>query len=105
MNTRFKGHITKENEELFCNCYNKLVQIEDLEEEFGLDFTIACKALKNGIWVKDFNGIEHRYIDFICESAVVVEYWSFDETHYVYYHFRDYGMQWALTKKELECKD
>lgn len=74
----------------------KLGQLEDIEEELGIDLITLFKALKNGFYA------EHRYIQqcYICfidgEWAIVNlkndEWWL----------LKDYGKTWALTKEELE---
>lgn len=78
-----------------CKPYLKLGQLEDIEEEIGIDLITLFRALKNG-----FNA-EHRYIQqcYICfidgEWAIVNlkndEWWL----------LKDYGKTWALDKNEL----
>lgn len=85
---------------------DKLSSLEDIEDELGIDLITLFKALKNGYYVKDLDGNPH----FVGHSDVVGriglekinggfvmlgrgyrEAWT-----------KDYGKQWALTKKELE---
>ena len=87
---------------------NKLGQLEDIEEEIGIDLITFVKLNKTSkIYDKDeeefmyFNWIDLEDKCLVCED-------DFDEMsggylHY-YYYFKDYGKKWALTKEELEEK-
>lgn len=84
--------------------YQKLLDLEDIEDELGIDLVTLFKALKNGIYAKEYTdnidlyevrGIEQNglsIISKICSSA------DCDGIRY----FKDYGKTWALTKEELE---
>lgn len=83
---------------------NKLGQLEDIEEELGIDLITLFKALKNGIKAKwEQNEIVEITILGGCQLWLnkkcfqLVDYngkeWS--------YYFKDYGKTWALTKEEL----
>ena len=87
--------------------YNKLHELEDIEEEFGFDLSLFKKVLlgdKNGIcfWsANDDNpkpvGPYRMNIDFSnLRFYSRGDYWS------VVYYFKDYGKTWALTKEELK---
>ena len=41
--------------------YAKLADLEDIEDELGIDLLTLFKALKNGIYVKTKNGISKHY--------------------------------------------
>ena len=82
------------------NIYNKCREIEDIEEELGIDLITLFKALK-GIYIKPnniyvgspylcFAENENRELEF---QFKVVDTW---------YKVKDYGKTWALTKEELE---
>lgn len=95
---------------------NKLGQLEDIEEELGIDLITLFKALKNGIWSKKGDKVEkieitdnlHLVLD--CNGSTdKTNYWILD-----YYDMNsnrtesidnwwidDYGKTWALTKEEL----
>ena len=81
--------------------YAKLADLEDIEEELGIDLLILFKALKNG--VTNYNGGSKWY--------VALAYDKIRDEYYLYYNFgggysktRDYDIEygWALTKEELE---
>ena len=93
----------------------KLGQLEDIEEELGIDLITLFKALKNGFYTKSNNGIK---------------FWKEDDKHFVYVRdlkydieicceecenvigavptmflersTKDYGKTWALSREELE---
>lgn len=108
----------------------KLGQLEDIEEELGIDLITLFKALKNGIWSKG-GWYEPCYLDaepvFIKpEDLRIGKTWYsqqnsenddsshfieknklclFDMDYEVEQHIVkvcDYGKTWALTKEELE---
>ena len=83
----------------------KLGQLEDIEEELGIDLLTLINALTNGIWLRNGNKLEHHKV-FLCKS---------DGTFALGYDWDDkYGLQgrclrtkkykqhWALTREELE---
>ena len=82
-------------------CIQKLGQLEDIEEELGIDLITLFKILKNGIWVKTKNGISQHF-------TVSIRKWLQTNTYCLYYRpythiwFEDYGKTWALTREELE---
>ena len=84
---------------------NKLGQLEDIEEELGIDLVTLFKALKNGFYYK---GKEKK-----CRSCYVSACFGSIElknagirystiSNQKYFYFNDYGKTWALTKEELE---
>ena len=80
---------------------DKLSQLEDIEEELGIDLATLIKALKDGIWVKKSNNYINNYDGWLLsfqEDCFVVGYGG---DTYAYY-FKDYGVTWALTREELE---
>lgn len=83
---------------------DKLGQLEDIEEELGIDLITLFKALKNGVYVK-MDG----YIDFhrvgIDENTQLrtFSFSQIDGVQFDYFlDFENYGKTWALTKGELE---
>lgn len=105
--------LTKKNKKFACteclNCmkgrkiedqYNKLQQLEDIEEEINFDLIILLKALMNGIYVTDDG---YRGYDIIYSLGYWKNSWGF-KTYYreLELSFSDYGKIWALTKEELE---
>ena len=82
---------------------HKLGQLEDIEEELGIDLITLFKALKNGIWYKDY-----KDSDCIKFTKDIEEHINWKElivpakyTH-ISLSFKDYGKTWTLTKEELE---
>lgn len=104
----------------------KLGQLEDIEDELGIDLTTLFKALKNGCWIKHKKTWETKYkIEYfepdefaICFHNDMIMFcqvryygdesgWGrsieiegdYHETHY--FGTSNYGKTWALTKEEL----
>ena len=78
---------TKTVEELL----NKLGQLEDIEDELGIDLIILFKMIRDGFYIKTSDDIlffknEDKY-------EMLKKYKDFTN---------DYGKTWALTKEELE---
>lgn len=97
-------------------CYNKLSELEDIEEELGIDLITLFKALKDGVWstcpYQDIwrMRLENRkkqklfYFDQITiDKDHIGMSSSGDDTvgEYVM-KFKDYGKTWSLRKKDLE---
>lgn len=80
---------------------DKLGQLEDIEEELGIDLITLFKAVKSGAWTKYDNEIskcdecEYEMLD-----VFIYFYWN-DGKHLVFY-LSEYGKSWALTKEELD---
>ena len=100
-NAKFSsGSVFLDNNGNYTNaCVDKLGQLEDIEEELGIDLVTLFKALK-GIYIKPnniyvgspylcFAENENRELEF---QFKVVDTW---------YKVKDYGKTWALTKEEL----
>lgn len=103
----------------FIEANQKLGQLEDIEERIGIDLIIIFKALKNGIWVKRENKIEKieittnlRLVLDCNGSTDKMSYWILDYQDITYgsdriecidnWYVDKYGVEWALTKEELE---
>jgi len=78
----------------------KLSQLEDIEEELGIDLITLFKALKNGVWVKTKNDISKHLTVALKKRHHTKEYWLFYRP-YSHVYLKDYGKTWALTKEEL----
>ena len=101
------GNITKNN---FIEvkdkdeAYKKLYQLEDIEDEIGIDLITLFKAYSNGFYVRGEK--EKQYIDFQnylnANAFKNKEMFYGHERCYQYVKLYDYGKDWALTKKELE---
>ena len=76
----------------------KLGQLEDIEDELGIDLIIFLKAILNVlVYVKDKNKIEKCCIALDKGYDGKLYFCSDKCTYYV----KDYGKTWALTKEEL----
>lgn len=88
--------LTLKNKEWACqlttDMYNKLHDLEDIEEELGIELVTLFKSVLNGFYVKDGNGIT-----FVHKTDVKEKLMFFKESL-----FKDYGKTWALTKEELK---
>lgn len=78
-------------------CFDKLGQLEDIEEGLGIELLILLKALKQGhIYSAEFGETD---IDLFFPDH---DKWSFDDSKGNLFYVKDYGKTWALTKEELE---
>ena len=77
---------------------DKLGQLEDIEEELGIDLITLFKALKNGCYVKPWTEIKYSYE--IRTGSDNIHLYLLDENDNDY-SLKDYGKTWALTKEEL----
>ena len=78
---------------------DKLGQLEDIEEELGIDLITLLKAVKNGVWVRHpYNSIDYEpfRIDYGIDYKTNEEYMFICGME-----IKDYGESWALTKEEL----
>ena len=89
--------------DLFKDIYCKLEQLEDIEEEIGIDFITLFKALKHGIYINDGGIVDE--IGNIYESEIKsIEHWplwGFTTDDGGEYAFKDRGKTWALDKEEF----
>ena len=94
---------------------SKLGQLEDIEDELGIDLIILFKAFKDGIWIK-FNTGSRTYNYKTGEDKETGDQIVFHKAPYKtlaenigYFrrlfekeYTQNYGKTWALTKEELE---
>lgn len=82
---------------------NKLGQLEDIEEELGIDLITLFKVYINGFYIKGEE--EKQYIDFENPINSIAfknkEMFYGHKWTYQYVKLYDYGKTWALTKEEL----
>ena len=86
--------------------YAKLADLEDIEEELGIDLITLFIALKNGVYYRFDKRSEItkmkkpmlRVID--DELCLIAPKWI--TTTWMNVKLKDYGKTWALTKEELE---
>ena len=97
--------LTLKNKEIRDNFnaeYAKLADLEDIEDELGIDLITLFKALKqkfiyNKVKIKiELLGLHIKSNELYLYGFVE------DTTHAVYLSLKDYGKTWALSKEELE---
>lgn len=90
---------------------NKIREIEEFEQEIGIDLTILFKALNNGFYHKgyDFGSPCVLYVDkdHVCLRVhpyfCICNLYEYDDYEICSdFELRDYGKTWALTKEELQ---
>lgn len=91
--------------------HEKLCQLEDIEEELGIDLVTLHKALTGKWFSKDAYGRVHEEDGTIIKLKRAFDqsgkaWWYFDYPFVTYeeqvWYFVDYGKTWALTREELE---
>ena len=82
-------------------CVNKLGQLEDIEEENGLDLITLFKILKQR-FVYDKNQVKIELLGLHIKSDELCLYGFVEDTmHAVYLRLKDYGKTWTMTKEEF----
>lgn len=85
--------------------WNKLGEIEDVEDELGIDLRILIKAIRIGIKAKWENN-EIVSLTVLGCFQLLFNQKCFQLIDYNgkkwFYYFKDYGKTWALTEEELE---
>ena len=78
----------------------KLGQLEDIEEELGIDLVKLIECIRNekGIWKKGLNG---NLINTCCMLTFYFGRWQIYDKEIIY-DLKDYGKTWALTEGELK---
>jgi len=103
---------------LECDQYNKLADLEDIEEKRGISLSVLDRLLDyfdevcidnsdKPFYVKFLDGIYpvnpvHLQFDF--RNKRLVEEYNLDSPDDKTYPFSEYGRTWALTEAELETK-
>lgn len=88
----------------------KLGELEDIEEELGIDLVTFHKALKNGVYYKvtdksstDFGKIFFdRYVLWGWNQNPDGSYFAVMQSQLQLFNLKDYGKTWALTREELK---
>lgn len=86
--------------------YKKLSQLEDVEEEIGIDLITLFKALKNGVYyfenqgqlIHDYVWLINNYVSAGVPDKISFSFMTFSERLILL--FKDYGKTWFLTKKD-----
>ena len=85
---------------------DKLSELEDIEDELGVDLVTLYKALTSGVWVKNEEGqIYHANVylhNLILSPNSAKNNFCFVTPNDVLLLFYRIGQDWALTKQELE---
>lgn len=115
-----KEEYNKRYSEQVVKSHIKLGQLEDIEEELGIDLIILAKGMKNGIYVKQGKKILKKEIKDIRYSndltvhyelngkqydkigAIMILYSDYNSQYCDFTNVYTYGRDWALTKEELE---
>ena len=81
--------------------YNKLSQLEDIEEKLGIDLLTLFKVLKNGTYVYYKKGKK-------IERGVINHFLNIPNAWYIticgndkFYSTKKYGKTWSLVKEDL----
>lgn len=85
--------------------YDKLFELENIEEELGIDLITLFKVLKNGFYFKYKDKILSSN-DYLFQISVTSRgNFIFDifihNLSFLLIKFKDYGKTWALTREEL----
>lgn len=105
--TNLTGYTIDEKDEMFAKI--KLGELEDIEEELGIDLITLLKVLRKGCYavIEDEYGNLQKPQFFektnINQYSIgVYTYIKYlREYGYKYVLYKDYGKTWALTKEEL----
>lgn len=87
--------------------YAKLADLEDIEEELGIELITLFKALKNGVYyfdeqgqlIRDYVSLVNNYIGVGTPEKISFSFLTYSTRQMLL--FRDYGKTYALTKDEL----
>lgn len=87
--------------------YAKLADLEDLEEELGIDFITLVKMLKDDVYINT-GGVVGEIGNIYKEQIRSIEHWPVwgftvgdDDEMKVFHIFKDRGKTWALDKEEF----
>lgn len=79
------------------NCMQKLSQLEDIEEEIGVDLRIKDKVEQSlYVYYKEEDKVIGRYKIARFERKGICTYTN------VYLPYKEYGKTWSVTKEELK---
>lgn len=93
------GYIKIEDKKL---AEEKLCQLEDIEEELGIDLLTLIKANNDGAYFKEDLRHYIANVDLKHKCVRLIKHYEAEDDfdcHYVI--FKDYGKTWALTREEL----
>ena len=85
--------------------YDKLFELENIEEELGIDLITLFKALKNGFYFKYKDKTLSSNDYFFQISVTSKGNFIFDivvhNLSFLLIKFKDYGKTWVLTREEV----
>ena len=93
------GYINIPNNSKFIEPLDKLGQLEDIEDELGIDLITLFKALKYGIYFKGNKELKDVKLRMFYEEPMLVH--TKDESCEEEVFVKGYKVSWALTKEEL----
>ena len=88
--------------------YKKLCQLEDIEQELGIDLITLFKALKYGVYyytsqkqlTHDYVWLYDNYISVCLRDKLSYSFLTCDEKQIL--SFKDYKTMWSLNREDLE---
>lgn len=104
-NGRLDGKSFTETIEYIKKIIDKLEQLEDIEDELGIDLITLFRAIYNGVYYIKNNQIAYEKTIGLCnENINIADRPKFTRLYvnHIYVLFSDYGKTWALTREELE---
>ena len=82
---------------------DKLSQLEDIEEELGIDLLTLFKALESGVWYKDYKDNDKiKFTNRVEENMRCKEFIVPAKYTIIALKFKDYDETWSLTREDLE---
>ena len=81
-------------------CMNKLGQLEDLEEELGVDLLTLFKAIRRG--TAYFRGYGRKGFELLFSDYMQQYYLNIQGVATGFIPTKSYGKNWALTEEELK---
>ena len=108
VNIKPEDNSTKEEITLVGESINKIGQLEDIEEELGIDLITLFKAVKYGVYyftngtqlTRDYVYLTDNYTSVGIREKLSYSFLTAFGRQILL--FNEYGKSWALTKEELE---
>lgn len=104
----WKSKLKNDRYELIENAIDKLGQLEDIEEELGIDLITLIKVWnavlqKKYLWTKYDNELDETDDVVIGDemNGLFFIYFYWDNGKHLVFPLTDYGKTWALTREEL----
>lgn len=94
-----KEEYSKRYHEKCASAHIKLGELEDIEDELGIDLVTLFKVLKGGIFVDGDSTRKYVFLDVDEKELFTINDF---ECAYFAASLSQYGKTWALTKEELK---